>query len=316
MKVDYLRVSVTDRCSLKCIYCRPSTPVRHLRREELLSFEEIGRIVSLAAERGMWKVRITGGEPLMRNRIVDLVRILSRMKGIRDLPMTTNGVRLLGFAQRLKKAGLSRINVSLDSLDRDKFTRITGCDYLLQVLEGIRAARRAGLEPIKINVVILKGVNDDEILDFVNFAQEERLIVRFIEHMPIGGSKENGWYLSNVSVKGVIESRWGTAKPLPFLSHCSPARYFKISHTGVMVGFISPISQPFCHQCTRLRLSAVGKLRPCLGSSLEIDLRRVLQEKNWDYEIKASFDLAINEKLKKKPEVPYQGVRYMFQIGG
>ena len=316
MKANYLRLSVTDRCNLKCLYCRPSERVRPLKQEELLSFEEITTVVGLAVARGIKKVRITGGEPLVRNNITDLIKMLSRIKGIRDLPMTTNGVRLAEFARPLKKAGLSRVNVSLDSLDRKKFAIITGQDNLLQVLRGIRAAREAGLEPIKINVVILKGINDNEILDFVNFAREKSLIVRFIECMPTNGSEQNGWYFSTVRVKKIIERKWGTLKPLPFFFPYSPARYFRIDHTKVVLGFISPISQPFCHHCTRLRLTAAGKLRPCLASDLEIDLRRPLKGKNRDYEIKASFDLAMKEKLKKRPELLYQRNKYMFQIGG
>ena len=316
MKADYLRLSVTDRCNLKCLYCRPTKRVKQLKQDELLNFEEISTIVGLAAERGIRKVRITGGEPLVRNDIVDLVKMLSGIKGIRDLPMTTNGVRLAEFAHSLKKAGLSRVNVSLDSLDRKKFARITGQDNLLQVFRGIIAAREANLEPIKINVVILKGINDDEILDFVNFAREENLIVRFIECMPTNASEQNGWYFPNARVKEIIERGRGTLKPLSFFSHYSPARYFKIDHTRVVLGFISPISQPFCHECTRLRLTATGKLRPCLASDLEIDLRRPLQGKNRDYEIKASFDLAMNEKAKRRPKPLYPRNNYMFQIGG
>ncbi|MFQ6067538.1 MAG: GTP 3',8-cyclase MoaA [bacterium] len=316
MRADYLRLSVTECCNLKCLYCRPSKWVRELEQEELLSFEEISIIVGLAAEKGIRKVRITGGEPLMRNNIVDLVKMLSRIKGIRDLPMTTNGVRLVEFARSLKKAGLSRINVSLDSLNRKKFTRISGQDTLLRVLRGISAAREANLEPIKINVVVLKGINDDEILDFVNFSLENHLIVRFIECMPTNGMKQNTWFLSNARVKEIIERRRGTLKPLPVSSYYSPARYFRIDHTRVVLGFISPISEPFCQHCTRLRLTAAGKLRPCLGSDREIDLRRPLKGKNRDYEIKASFDLAMKEKSKGRPELPYQRNKYMFQIGG
>ncbi len=316
MKAHYLRLSVTDRCNLKCLYCRPSKWVRQLKQEELLSFEEITTIVGVAAEWGVRKVRITGGEPLVRNNIVELVQMLSGIKGIGDLPMTTNGVRLAEFARPLKKAGVSRVNVSLDSLERKKFARITGYDNLLPVLRGIRAAREAKLEPIKINVVMLKGINDDEILDFVNFAREKSLIMRFIEYMPTNGSEQDGWYFSNARVKEIIERRWKALKSLPFFSGYSPARYFRINHAKVPVGFISPISQPFCHQCTRLRLTAAGKLRPCLFSNLEIDLRKPLQRKNRDYEIRASFDWAMNEKSKERPEPLYQRNKYMFQIGG
>ncbi len=316
MKANYLRLSVTDRCNLNCLYCRPPELVGQVRQEELLSFKEITTIVDLAVEWGIRKVRITGGEPLVRNNIIDLVKMLSPIKGIRDLPMTTNGVRLEEFAHLLKKAGLSRVNVSLDSLDRKKFARITGQDNLLRVLRGIRAAREANLESIKINMVILKGINDDEILDFVNFAREKDLIVRFIEYMPVNWPEQNGWYFSNTRVKEIIERRWGTLKPLNLFSDYSPARYFKIEDTKVILGFISSISQPFCHRCNRLRLTATGKLIPCLFSNLEIDLRKSLKEKNRDYEIKTRFDLAMREKLKGRPEPLYPRNKYMFQIGG
>ncbi len=316
MKANYLRLSVTDRCNLNCLYCRPPELVGQVRQEELLSFKEITTIVDLAVEWGIRKVRITGGEPLVRNNIIDLVKTLSPIKGIRDLPMTTNGVRLEEFAHFLKQAGLSRVNVNLDSLDRKKFARITGQDNLLRVLRGIRAAREANLESIKINMVILKGINDDEILDFVNFAREKDLIVRFIEYMPVNWPEQNGWYFSNTRVKEIIERRWGTLKPLNLFSDYSPARYFKIEDTKVILGFISSISQPFCHRCNRLRLTATGKLMPCLFSNLEIDLRKSLKEKNRDYEIKTRFDLAMREKLKGRPEPLYPRNKYMFQIGG
>jgi len=316
MKANYLRLSVTDHCNLNCLYCRPPELVGQVKQEELLSFEEITTIVDLAVEWGIRKVRITGGEPLVRNNIIDLVKMLSGIRGIRDLPMTTNGVRLEEFAHLLKKAGLSRVNVSLNSLNRKKFARITGKDNLLQVLRGIRIAREEGLEPIKINVVILKGINDDEILDFVDFAREKDLIVRFIEYMPVNWPEQNGWYFSNTRVREIIERRWQALKPISFFSNCSPARYFKTNHTKLVLGFISPISQPFCHQCNRLRLTATGKLMPCLFSNVEIDLKKSLQRKNRDYEIKASFDLAMNEKLKGTTASLYPRKKYMFQIGG
>lgn len=315
MKPNYLRLSVTDRCNLKCLYCRPSKRVKQLKQEDLLSFEEISRIVSLAVEWGIRKVRITGGEPLVRNNIIELVEMLSGIEGIRDLPITTNGVRLAEFAPLLKKTGVSRVNVSLDTLDGKKFARITGQDNLEQVLTGIKAAKEVGLEPVKINVVVLKGINEGEVLDFVDFARKNDLIVRFIEYMPSNGLGQKGWYFSNSRVKEMIERRWGTLEPLPFLAG-SPARYFKINHSQVILGFISPISQPFCEQCARLRLTAAGKLRPCLAWNQEIDVRKLLKEKARNHEIKTLFDLAMKEKSKGRAESLYQRNKYMFQIGG
>ncbi len=315
MKANYLRLSVTDHCNLSCFYCRPSEAVRHLERGVFLSFEEISHLVSLAVDWGIRKVRITGGEPLLRNNIVELIRMLSRIEGIRDLPITTNGVKLEEFAPLLKEAGVSRVNVSLDSLNKKGFARITGQDNLGQVLKGIEAVKRVGLEPIKINVVVLKGINEGEILDFINFALENNLIIRFIEYMPTNGLEQNDWYFSNSRVKEIIEKKWGSLEPISFLAG-SVARYYKIDDTKVVLGFISPISQPFCHQCNRLRLTAIGKLKPCLASNLEIDVRKPLREKAGDHEIKILFDLAMKEKLKERLEPPYQRNKYMFQIGG
>ena len=315
MKANYLRLSVTDHCNLSCFYCRPSEAVRHLKREEFLSFEEISHLVSLAVGWGIRKVRITGGEPLLRNNIVELIRMLSRIEGIGDLPITTNGVKLEEFAPLLKEAGVSRVNVSLDSLNKKGFTRITGQDNLGQVLRGIEAAKKAGLEPIKINVVVLKGINEGEILDFINFALENSLIIRFIEYMPTNGLEQNDWFFPNNKVKEIIERKWGTLEPLPFFVG-SVARYYKIDDIKVVLGFISPISQPFCDKCNRLRLTAIGKLKPCLASNVEIDIRKSLRGKAKDYEIKMLFDLAMKEKLKERPKPPYQRNKYMFQIGG
>ena len=314
MKANYLRLSLTDHCNLSCIYCRPSEAVRHLKREEFLSFEEITHVVSLAVDWGIRKVRITGGEPLLRNNVVELVGMLARIEGIRDLPITTNGVKLEEFAPLLKEAGASRVNVSLDSLNKKGFAKIAGQDNLDQVLRGIKAAKKAGLEPIKINVVVLKGINEGEILDFINFAMENDLIIRFIEYMPTNGLEQNDWYFSNSRVKEIIGEKWGSLEPIPFFAG-SVARYHKIDNTKVL-GFISPISQPFCCQCNRLRLTAIGKLKPCLASNVEIDIRKFLREKAKDYEIKMLFDLAMKEKLKERPKPPYQRNKYMFQIGG
>ncbi len=299
MKINYLRVSVTDRCNLNCIYCRPLPLANHVPCSELLRFEEIRDFVALAVQWGIDKVRITGGEPLARNNIVNLVEMLSEIKGIKDLAMTTNGVRLAEFAQELKQAGLSRINVSLDSLDRENFTHITGNDKLLEVLRGIKAARKAGLDPVKINVVTLRGINEEEIFKFISFGLEQDLIIRFIEYMPIGGIGQNNQYLSNSFVKKIIERRWGSLKPISSYNG-SPAKYFRIKGAHHPLGFISPISHPFCSSCSRLRLTAKGELRPCLFSNFKVDLKETLRKETKIEEIKTLFDLAVRNKLKRK----------------
>lgn len=302
MKINYLRVSVTDRCSLNCIYCRSLPLVSYIPHHELLRFEEIRDFVTLAVQWGIDKVRVTGGEPLARNNIVNLVRMLSEIKGIKDLAMTTNGVRLAEFAQELKQAGLSRINISLDSLERKNFTHITGYDKLLEVLRGIKAARKVGLDPVKINVVILKGVNEEEILKFVSFGLEQGLIIRFIEYMPIDGIGQNNWYLPNNFAKEIIERKWGSLKPITSYNG-SPAKYFKIKGTHSRLGFINSISRPFCSSCSRLRLTAKGELRPCLFTNFGVNLKKALRKKAKETkreEIKALFDLAVRNKVKRE----------------
>lgn len=317
MKLDYLRVSLTDRCNLNCVYCRPKEWVKLLRREELLSFEEIVKFVQFVTPLGVEKVRLTGGEPLLRRDLVKLVGMIASIKGIKDITLTTNGVMLEEFAGVLKNAGLSRVNVSLDTLNRRKFSQITGYDRLPKVLRGIKVARDAGLEPLKVNVVVLKGINDKEILDFVNFASKNSLILRFIEYMPVGGIGKKCWYLSNQEVKKLVEKRWGGLEPASFQGG-GPAKYFRVKKIPLILGFISPVTRPFCHRCSRLRLSAEGKIKPCLLSGYEVDVRGALREKNNHSRIKEIIDLAVKYKTERKTSCPNfdNSRRFMFQIGG
>ncbi len=312
MKVNYLRLSVTDFCNLSCIYCQPK-PIKHLNREELLRFEEIRYLIKLMVSWGINKIRITGGEPLRRRGIVSLVRMLSNIKGIKELVMTTNGVELEKFASELKKAGLSRVNISLDSLNRKKFVQITGKDKLIDVLRGIEAAKENNLHPIKINVVVLKGINEDEILDFVRFGSEKKLIIRFIEYMQINQSYPNNLYLPNFVVKQIIEKHWGPLEPVSSLDSSS-ARYFKPKDSNVLLGFISPVSSPFCSSCNRLRLTAEGKLYPCLLENFAVDLKKALRRNDEVY-IKHLFDWAIKNKSRKYRKL-CKTDKFMCQIGG
>ncbi|MBC7189589.1 GTP 3',8-cyclase MoaA, partial [Candidatus Aerophobetes bacterium] len=251
MKIKYLRVSLTDRCNFSCIYCVPEKKVRMLKKEQLLSFEEITSLVKILSPWGLDKVRLTGGEPLLRKDITLLVRMLSEIKNIKQITLTTNGFLLEDMAQDLKKAGLSRVNVSLDSLNREKFKKITGCDALIQVLRGIEAVKKAGLEPVKINTVVLKNINDDEVTEFVRFALENSLILRFIEYMHFNPAGEKNWYIPNTLVKKTVEEKIGPLVPLE--SHAEQtAKYFLLKGTNLRVGFISPVSCPFCHKCSKL----------------------------------------------------------------
>jgi len=317
MKVDYLRVSITDFCNLRCIYCRSFSPEVHLARSDLLSFEEMELVIRWMANWGIRKVRITGGEPLLRKGITTLIDMIQKIPGIDEITMTTNGTRLCQFALKLKQAGLERVNVSLDSLNRKRFFQITGCDKLYEVLEGIETAQKVGLNPVKINVVVLKGINDVEIPDFIKFGIKKSLIVRFIEHMCIGEQNKKNLYLSNALVKKSIEKHFGVLHPLNFTYKGEPAKYYRVGKSKAIVGLISPISCPFCRDCNRLRLTADGKLYPCLLSNSFEDIKKVLREGGGIEEVKHLFDLALlkKESLRNSPRLAYQR-RPMFQIGG
>lgn len=315
-EIDYLRLSVTDRCNLNCFYCRPDKNLVQLPPKEILSFEEIVKFLNLATHWGIKHVRVTGGEPLVRRNIVSLVKMLSSVPGIEELTMTTNGLRLAELALPLKEAGLSRINVSLDSLDRRKFSEITGCDELGEVLRGIAAARRVGLDPIKVNMVLLKGFNEEEIFHFVSFALENCLLVRFIEHMPINEIGGKRWYIPNTEVRERIQKKWGPLEPVDSSAGKGPAHYFRVNKRQPTLGFISPLSEPFCDSCNRLRLTADGKLRSCLLSGFEVDLKGVLREGAPRETMKELYEKVIRNKPKHHHfEFPYSG-RFMFEIGG
>jgi len=245
-------------------------------------------------------VRITGGEPLVRKGVIELIRMIAKIDKIKDVCLTTNGAFLEEFALDLKKAGLKRVNVSLDTLKREKFKIITGSDSFLKVLKGIEVARKVGLEPVKVNVVVLKGINEEEILDFVDFAAKNKLVVRFIEYMPFNGEKDKNFYFSNKTVKKVIEEKWGKLYPASF-SGGGPASYFKIKNIPCLVGFISPFSEPFC----------TG-----LASNYEIDVKEILRGKNQEKEINKVINTALEFKEKRSSLSFANPNRFMFQIGG
>ncbi|HHW07190.1 MAG TPA: GTP 3',8-cyclase MoaA [Clostridia bacterium] len=275
-KINYLRVSVTDLCNLRCIYCMPAGGVTKKERRELLTFEEIENIVRAAAQMGVDKVRITGGEPLVRKGIVELVDRLARIDGIEDLSMTTNGILLKDCAAPLKEAGLKRVNISLDTLDPDKYHRITRRGHLADVLAGMEAARAVGLTPIKVNVVLVGGLNDDEIEDFVNLTLREEIQVRFIELMPLG--EAGHWERSAFLPTEEVLRRVPQLIPLAVKGHGTVARLYQLPHGKGQVGLISPLSNHFCQYCNRLRVTPDGKLKSCLHSSQEINLKNVPPE--------------------------------------
>ncbi len=267
--IDYLRVSVTDRCNLRCVYCMPPEGVPLLSHQDILSFEEIMLVVRAAVETGMDKIRITGGEPLVRAGIVELVRMIAAVEGIRDISMTTNGILLDKHAAKLAEAGLQRINISLDTLRPDRFRQITRTGDLADALRGLESAKKAGLNPVKINVVPMRGVNDDEIRDFARMTMQEGWHVRFIELMPLNGAA--GLVTSDV-LRREIETL-GALEPHYGMAGNGAARYFRLPGAAGTVGFIAPVSEPFCKRCNRLRLSASGMLLPCLFSTDGVDVR-------------------------------------------
>ena len=294
--IDYLRLSVTDRCNLRCIYCMPVEGVAPWRHVEILSYEELTRIVGIAAGLGVRKVRITGGEPLTRKNITFLVESIAKVAGIEDLSMTTNGVLLERYAQELAGAGLRRVNVSIDSFRPERYREITRGGDLAVVLRGISAAEKAGLKPVKINMVPIRGLNDDEVEDIARLTLETDWQVRFIELMPTGSL--DFWSPDKYVTTDDIRKRIEAIAPLEPVKVRSkgPSRYFRLAGAQGVIGFISALTHHFCSDCNRLRLTADGKLRPCLFSETEIDLRSPLRGGADDAEIARLLKLAIEVK--------------------
>ncbi|OGW59343.1 MAG: cyclic pyranopterin phosphate synthase MoaA [Nitrospirae bacterium RBG_16_64_22] len=295
--LDYLRVSVTDKCNLRCAYCMPAEGVSLVPRRAVLTFEEIERIVKIFAGLGVRKVRVTGGEPLVRRGIVDLVGRIVRTRGIESVPMTTNGLLLAQFAGVLKEAGLSRLNVSLDTLRADRFAEITGSAGLPGVLEGLRAARDAGFRRLKINAVLIRGFNDDELFDFADLADAWDFDVRFIEYMPFGGTSwDRGKFMPASEAVARLKGKFDI-EPLEKRAPSDPAYAFRIPGRRGTIGFIASVSESFCQSCTRLRLTAEGKLIPCLHADVSLDLREPMRKGATDEELGA----LVQEGARLKP---------------
>jgi cyclic pyranopterin phosphate synthase len=320
--ISYLRISVTDRCNLRCVYCMPPQGVPKRAHGEILRYEEIETVVRAAAELGITKIRLTGGEPLVRPGIVKLVRMLSRVETIDDLAMTTNGILLSGYANELADAGLGRVNVSLDTLRPKRFERITRGGKLEDVLAGMEAAHTAGLEPVKVNTVVIRGMNDDEVVDLAR-KTVEGWHVRFIELMPVGNGVAiaGNWRERVVTareIRGQIEATLGPLEPAKVSGGGGPARYYRLAGAKGTLGFITPISEHFCYRCNRLRLTADGRLRPCLLAEYEIDLRTPLRTGADAEQIKALIVQAIERKPSRHhlDECQSPVGRVMSEIGG
>lgn len=316
-----LRISVTDRCNIRCFYCMPAENVRFLPRKELLSFEEIARFVRVAAQLGVEKLRLTGGEPLVRQSLSELIRQLTAVPGIRDTALTTNGILLAEQAEALKEAGLTRLNISLDTLDAAKFERITRREGLDRVLEGIDAAKRAGFERIKINAVAIRNLTEEDVVPLGHFAREHGLEVRFIEFMPLDADDawNNDQVLAGETIRRLLEEAIGPLEPLPVDDPSQPATDYRFADGVGRIGFINPVTQPFCGRCNRLRITAEGQIRNCLFSTVEWDARAVLRGGGSDEAladlIRASVAAkkqahGINSDEFVKPQ------RAMYEIGG
>ena len=330
--IDYLRISLTDRCNFRCIYCMPEEGVQSLGHDHILRIEEIARVVRVAAGLGVRSIRLTGGEPLVRKGVVDLVRDIAAMPGIENISLTTNGVLLPQMADELRAAGLSRVNISLDTLDADQFRFITRRGELQQTLDGIGAALAAGFHPVKINAVTVRQLNQD-FLAFARLSADRPLHVRFIEYMPVGesaGIDGCGWGPEDVvSSEETFEAINAAARAqgLPELVPAGddrplgwgPARYYEFPGAQGTVGFISPLSRHFCSECNRLRLTADGKLRPCLFSDDEYDVRAALRSGAPSEDVDDAVAAVFAQALGAKPDEHHDKVgteRGMSQIGG
>jgi cyclic pyranopterin phosphate synthase len=320
-RIDYLRISVTDRCNLSCVYCKPRNEMKMLSHADILTYEEILRLVSVAVPLGISRVRVTGGEPLARRGIVDFLAALKHIAGLDDISLTTNGVFLADMADDIARAGMPRLNISLDSLNAEKFLQITGSDSWKQVWRGIDRAEELGFFPLKLNMVPVKGLNDGEIADFARLTLGRRLHVRFIEFMPIGSkdrwSRES--CVSSEEARSIIEREFGALVPVSSESSGGPSSNFTVPGAKGVIGFISPITHHFCDSCRRLRLTADGKIRPCLLSDTEIDIKSPLRGGCDDRELERLLRLS----LEIKPERHYINEtsdshfqRTMSKIGG
>ncbi|WP_391573573.1 GTP 3',8-cyclase MoaA [Cohnella sp.] len=321
---DYLRISVTDRCNLRCVYCMPEEGMQFEPGHRILSYEEIVEVVATLAPLGVKRLRLTGGEPLVRKELDRLVAMLSAIPGIEDIALSTNGIYLAAFAERLKKAGITRVNVSLDSLDSDRYAAVTRGGDVRKVLAGLQESRRVGFDPIKLNVVLMKGTNDDEVERFLRMTQEESIHVRFIEYMPIGFESPS-WKTRYLPLEHVLDTcrrkGWSFA-PCRDVYGNGPANSYRLNGAVGTFGLIHPVSEHFCGSCNRLRLTADGNIKSCLywsdeynvrkhagdPAAIEALFRRALAAKPETHEMAAALDGASRSRTST--------VRRMSQIGG
>lgn len=316
-KIEYLRLSVTDKCNMRCFYCMPEHFKDFEQPEHWLNFDEIERVIGAFAELGVSRIRVTGGEPLVRKNLNELVHRIHQLPGVEDLSLSTNASLLSRHARSLHDAGVSRLNVSLDSLRPQRFKEITGSD-LQPVLDGLMAAKEAGFSPVKINMVAMKGINDDEFEEMVEYCIEHDFTLRFIETMPVGGSglKATDHYINLAEVKAHLAQRFDLIPGV--MPGGGPARYVQVKGTDLRIGFITPISQHFCETCNRVRMAVDGTLYLCLGQEHKFELRPLLRQGISDDGLKNAIIEAIAIKPEKHEfrDKPDQIVRFMNMTGG
>jgi cyclic pyranopterin phosphate synthase len=326
-RISYLRVSVTDRCNERCTYCMPQELQEWLPREEILTFEETLRLIRIAVELGVSKVRITGGEPLTRRDVIDFIRRIPEILGIKSIGVSTNGTLLAReiapgktMASAVRAAGVESVNISLDTLDRAVYWQITGRDFHEQVLRGIDAAIAAGFEQIKLNTVLMRGRNEDQLIPLTEFAASRDLLLRFIEMMPVSTTEvlDDKNFMPIQAAKKMIESRYGVLIPEAEFRTNGPATYYQIPGRRQRIGFIGAMTNlHFCESCNKLRLTCDGKLRPCLGSYLEFDIMKPLRAGASDEELKQFFLGVVDRKPEQHDfRSNYQPNRRMIAIGG
>ena len=319
-EINYARLSVTDRCDFRCVYCM-AEKMTFVPRKDILSLEELYQTAAALIASGITKIRLTGGEPLIRNDIMWLIKKISRLEGLEELTLTTNGSQLVKYAEQLKASGVRRINISIDTLDADKFQTITRTGKLQPVLDGIDAAIDAGFESIKLNSVILKNRNDDEIIPLINFAKKKSVDIAFIEEMPLGDIVEHDRLLafcSSDEIRQIIEQKFSLT-PSDKKTN-GPAKYFSLTNSPTKIGFISPHSHNFCGDCNRIRITVEGQLLLCLGNEHSVDLRSLLRNQHYHQD---QLIQAIKNGVTIKPERHYfnlaeqpQIVRFMNATGG
>ncbi|MBC8461950.1 MAG: GTP 3',8-cyclase MoaA [Deltaproteobacteria bacterium] len=319
-RLNYLRISVTDRCNLRCLYCIPCEGIAKLRHDDILTYEEILRLAMIAVSLGVNKVRLTGGEPLLRKGIYEFLPRLTALSGLKDVSLTTNGLFLKDNLEKIRTSDIKRINVSLDTLNRQRYEKITGYDGFQDVWDAIELARELNFQPIKINVVLIKGLNDDEILDFAKLSKHYPYHIRFIEYMPLGITNPNAplQFVSNYLLKEQFR-RMGHLVPVRRDEYDGPVERFKFEGASGEIGFISPLTRHFCPSCNRLRLTASGNIRPCLLSDQEVDLKGPMRSGASDDELAQVFLMAAHNKpyahhLTSEDPIPFSG--QMSSIGG